>query len=54
MVKVGNDKEMAQSERYSHSKNRDGENCQVLINTKKTYRKPSEQLFPSRWSLNKT
>ena len=39
---------MAKSERKSHSKNR-----QVGSNTKKTYRKLSEQLFPiaisSRW-----
>ena len=46
-VKVGNDQEMAQSERTSHSKNRGGEklNSQSGTYTKKLYHKPSEQLF---------
>ena len=46
-VKVGNDQGNTQSEGDSHSKNRGGKNW---INksgtyTKRTYRKPSEQLF---------
>ena len=42
-VKVGNDQEMAQSERNSHSKNRDGNklNQQSGSYTKKTYCKPN-------------
>ena len=45
-VIVGNDQEMAQSERNSHSKTRDGKNLkQSGTYTKKTYRKLSGQLF---------
>ena len=46
-AKVNNDQEMTQSERHSHSKNRGGEKQTNVsgINTKKTYSKPSEQLF---------
>ena len=53
-VKVGNDQEMAQSERNSDSKNRGGKklNQQSGTFTKKTYCKPSEQLFPNRWPLS--
>ena len=46
MVQVGKDQQKEQSEKDSHSKNRDGKNQinnQVLI--MKTYRKPNEQLF---------
>ena len=52
-VKVGNDQEMAQSERNSHSTNRRvGKNKMTGTYTKKTYRKPSEQLFPNRQPLS--
>ena len=45
-VKVGNDQEMAQSEsKNSHSKNRGEKKIQSGTYTKKTYCKPSEQLF---------
>ena len=50
-VKVVNDQETAHSERRnSHSENGDGEITKLTItyHTKKTYRKPSEQLFPIR------
>ena len=50
-VQVGNDQEMAQSERKSHSINRGvGKKTKITPSTytKKTYRKPSEQLFPNR------
>ena len=45
--KLGNDQEMAQSERNSHSKYRSGKklNKQLGIYTKKTYSKPNGQLF---------
>ena len=46
---------MAQSERNTKSKNRSGEyqiDNQVLIYTKKAYRKPSEQLLPNRQPLS--
>ena len=43
-VRVGNDQEMAQSERNSHSKNPRWKNLQSGTYTKTTYRKPSEQL----------
>ena len=46
---MGNDQEMAQSERNSHSINR-GVGKKLILHlgtdTKKTYRKPSEQFFP--------
>ena len=51
MVQVGNDEEMAQSERNSKlHKPRAGEKikCHLGTYTKNTYRKPSEQLFPNR------
>ena len=46
-VQVGNDREKAQSERDSHSKNRGGKKLNKLSGTytMKTYRKPNEQLF---------
>ena len=46
--KVGTDQETAQSERNSYSITRDGEkiNRHSGTYTKKTYHKPSEQLFP--------
>ena len=49
-VQVGNDQEKVQSERNSHSKNRGGKklNGQLGTYTKKTFRKPCEQLFPIR------
>ena len=52
-VKVGNDQKMAQSERKSYHKNRGGKklNRQLGTYTKKTYRKPSQQLFSNRRSL---
>ena len=53
MLKVGNDQEMVQSERYSHSKNRGGGKTKRSgTYTEKTYRKPSEQLLPIRLALN--
>ena len=45
-VQVGDDQENVQSERNSHSKNRGGKKIKKKSYTKKTYRKPSEQLFP--------
>ena len=54
-VKVGNDQEMAHSERnQSHSQNRSGIklNWQSGTYTKRTYRKPNEQLFPNRRPLS--
>ena len=53
-VHVGNDQEMARSERNSHSTNRGvGEKTKMTLRyTKNTYRKPSEQLFPNRRSLS--
>ena len=51
-VKVGDDQEMAQSERNSHSKIR-GVGNQVLRTTR-IFRKPSEQLFLNRWPLSYT
>ena len=52
-VQLGNDQEKAQSERNSHSKNRSRKklNRQLDTCTKKTYCKPSEQLFPNRRPL---
>ena len=46
-VQVGKDQEKAQSEKDSHSKNRDGKklNKQSSTYTMKTYRKPNGQLF---------
>ena len=46
-VQKGNDQEMAQSERNSHSKNRT-----KMTLTMKTCRKPSEQIFPNRRPLS--
>ena len=43
-VKVGNAQEAGNSERNSLSKNQDGESGTC---TMKTYRKPSEQVFPN-------
>ena len=53
-VQVGKDQEKAQSEKDSHSKNRGGKkpNQQTGTDTKKTFRKPNEQLFPNRWPLS--
>ena len=54
-VQVGNDHEMAQSERNSHStKPRDVKKLKLNIDTysKKTYHKPSEQIFPNWWPLS--
>ena len=48
-VQVGNDKEKAQSERNSKSKNRGGRN---QIDNLVLYRKPSETLFPNRRPLS--
>ena len=47
-IKVGNDQGMDHSERNSQFKNPGAKklNKQSGINTKKTYRKPSEQFFP--------
>ena len=41
-VKVGNDQEMAQSERNPHSKKRDGKGTKLTLRyfTEKTYSKP--------------
>ena len=46
-VQVGKDQEKVQSEKDSHSKNRGGKkpNQQSGTDTKKTFRKPNEQLF---------
>ena len=46
-VQVGKDQEKVQSEKDSHSKNRDGKkpNQQSGTDTKKTFRKPNEQLI---------
>ena len=46
-VQVGKDQEKVQSEKDSHSKNRGGEKKtqQSGTDTKKTFRKPNEQLF---------
>ena len=46
-VQVGKDQEKVQSEKDSHSKNRGGktQNQQSGTDTKKTFRKPNEQLF---------
>ena len=46
-VQVGKDQEKAQSEKDSHSKNRDGEKTKLTIRYlyHETYRKPNEQLF---------
>ena len=43
-----------QSAKNSHSKNRGGKkrNQQSGTDTKKTFRKPNEQLFPNRWPLS--
>ena len=54
-AQVGNDQEMAQSERNSHSINRGvGKKLKWHLGTctKKTYSKPSEQLFPNRRPLS--
>ena len=56
-VQVGNDQEMAQSERNSHSINRGvGKKLKWHLGTytKKAYRKPSEQLFPNWRPLTRT
>ena len=52
--KVGDDQEMAQPERKSHSKNRGGKKFNTGVRTyiEKIYRKPSEQLFSNRRSLS--
>ena len=46
-VQVGKDQEKAQSEKDSHSKNRDGKKTKLTIRYlyRETYRKPNEQLF---------
>ena len=46
-VQAGKDQEKAQSEKDSHSKNRDGEKNKLTIRYlyHETYRKPNEQLF---------
>ena len=46
-VQVGKDQEKVQSKKDSHSKNRSGKkpNQQSGTDTKKTFRKPNEQLF---------
>ena len=46
-VQVGKKQEKAQSEKDSHSKNRDGEKNKLTIRYlyHETYRKPNEQLF---------
>ena len=46
----------AQSERNSHSKNLGGKKKKIQsgTNTKKTYHKPNELLFPYRWPLSYT
>ena len=51
-VQVGNGQEKAQSERNSHPKNRGAKKLQLGTYTYRTYRKPSEQLFPIRRPLN--
>ena len=53
-VQVGNDQEKAQSERNCHTKKSRWEklNQQFDTNTKKPYRKLSEQLFPNRRLLS--
>ena len=55
-VNLGNDQEMAQSvtKNLPLYKLRGGKKLKLLFgtNTKKTYRKPSEQLFPNRRSLS--
>ena len=56
-IQVVNDQEKAQSEKKSHSKNRSGKthlNLQLHVRTytKKTYRKPSEQLLSNSLSLS--
>ena len=53
-VQVGNDQEKAHSERLSHSKSRGGNKLNCQLGSKKTYRKPSEQLFPKRRSIRYT
>ena len=49
-VQAGKDQEKVQSEKYSHSKNRCGKktNQQSGTDTKKTFRKPNEQLFSEK------
>ena len=46
-VKVGKDREKAQSEKDSHSKNRGGKKTKLTTRYlyHETYRKPNEQLF---------
>ena len=46
-VQVGKDQEKAQSEKDSHSKNRDGKKNKLTIRYlyHVTYRRPNEQLF---------
>ena len=53
-VQVGNNQEMAQSERNTHSINRGWEKTKMTLSTytRKTYSKPSEQLFPNRRPLS--
>ena len=48
-VKVGNDQEMAQSERNSHSKNRGGKNLNLQSGTYTVSRMGSH--FPNMWPL---
>ena len=48
-VQVGDDQENAQSERKKKkTKSLKKLNCYLCTSTKKTYHKPSEQLFPNR------
>ena len=51
-VQVGNDQEMVQSERNAHSKNRGVGKTKLTFRYRKTYRKPSKQLFPNRRPLS--
>ena len=60
-VKVSNDQEMAQSEKnptpkilLQGGKNKLTEIAGTCTNTKRTYRKPSEQLLPNRLPLSYT
>ena len=49
-LNLGKDQEKVQSEKDSHSKNRGGKKQNQLsgTNTKKTFRKPNEQLFSQK------
>ena len=53
-IQVGNDQEMGQSERNSHSINRGVGKTKMTLRYlyQETYRKPSEQLFPDRRPLS--